>query len=1003
MSVVAAHLLGLSLGLSVPALDEGDDRYQFLVGLAEKDLLSQVVREGERFLSDFPRHAKAPLARYRLASALFDLDRLPEAAPHFSSLTKRSGFPFTDEVWFRHGQCQLEAGENAVAAFERVLGSDAEYLHAAATYLCGEAHFAQENFAGAAERYRATLTGEGTDDYAADALHGLTWCSLRLGEFDAVPGLARQFTQAHPNDPRRIELTFVTGEAHLEAGRAAEALAAFDSVTGGEFHAAALRGAGFACAALQDSERATQRFGALTSTYGDGPYAAEAYLHLGIHQLKTGRTGAALKSLGRCDAPEHRGEVAYWRGRTHTAREEHGKALASYEAGLALRPNEELATRLSVGRADALFDLGRTDEAAEVYSSAGSDYAMHAAAVAYLREGDPSAAIRVARPLLDEARGSAYRWPATLTAGEAFFALARYQPAEQAFLLVIGADKDEARLARAHSRLGWCRFYSGDHEGAREHFEGVLERYPASEDAAEARFMAGRCAEALADNEAAATHFAAYLESGDQGHAQEAALRLARFEGGEAAEERLSELLSENTAPELAPQAHYDLAERLAAREDWSTAVQHYRAVTERFPDSDLAPHARYGLAWSLYSLEQFAQSLAVCEALWQAEASDLRLASLELGVWAGRQAGQPAKSDAAFRALLSDLEYEPRRLAAARIAAAAWVDANELNKAESVFGTLLDQTRDPAVATGACVEGAYLALDLGNLDAAEARLGAAMKLLPGDAGLLEAWFFLGEARFEAGDDAKAALAYDRAAKSPEPVVQSRARYKGGFTYLRLERFDDAAQRFDQVPESSELHGESLFLSGEARYRAGRYEDAAEILDRFRKQAPRHDSMPKALFRLGVARVRLEQWQPGAQALTQLIQGHPDFEGKTEADLWRGRALVGLDQKRAARAAFERVAQADRGVLAAQAHIELGRLMLVTGERDEALSKFLYVSVLYASSEEVAEANFLAGQVLESRGEIGPAKERYQEAVKDHPEAAFTARCRRRLAELGDN
>ena len=56
--------------LGVPAQD-ADEQYTYVAALAEKGLHDRVVREAREFLRANPNHAKAELARYRLACALF--------------------------------------------------------------------------------------------------------------------------------------------------------------------------------------------------------------------------------------------------------------------------------------------------------------------------------------------------------------------------------------------------------------------------------------------------------------------------------------------------------------------------------------------------------------------------------------------------------------------------------------------------------------------------------------------------------------------------------------------------------------------------------------------------------------------------------------------------------------------------------------------------------------------------------------------------------------------
>lgn len=1000
-------LLALSLSLP-PALDEGDDQYHFIAGLAEKGLHEQVVRESTRFLERFADHGKADLARYRLASALFDLGQVTDARPHFATLAKRPEFRFADEVAFRHGQCELDAGEYdaAVAAFERARSGEAEYLRTPATFLLGESHFRAGRFQDASGFYSQTFEADAEGEYARDAVHGLAWCAFRLEELDRAVAHAEAFFQRWPKDERVPELRFVAGESHLEAGRPRQALVEYEHVTGGSYHAAALRGAGFACAELSDHLGAAARFGALLDRYPDSRYAGEAALHRGIHLLKGGDAEAALAVLRSAPAGEG-AETLYWRGRALAELGRDGDALAAFDAGIAQDPPSDLVRRLNVGRGDALYALGETEAAAAAYRDAGTDYAIHAAAVARLNDGHPAEAVELARQLVDPRRESAYRIEALLTLAEGHFLTGELGGAEAAFATVAREDADEERRARATARLGWCRFLADDWQGARERFQEVTDTWPGCAEAAEALFLTGRAAEELGDDAGAARAYAEYLRAHAGGkYAEEAAVRLARHEPDRVGETRLEDLLAQAPSSAFAPQAHYDLAERLAARGEWSAARAHYAAVLEQHADHELAPSARYGLAWCLYSEEQFAAALGHLEALAASEGTDrtLAISALELAVWAARHAGEPDRAAAAFAALAGRVEDEPRRLRAAKVAAAGLREAGRIPDAEALYADLLGRTGDRDVAVAICVESTYLALDRDDVDAAEAQARAAHRYVPDDPALAEAFFFVGEARFELSQDEAAAAAYAVAAGSPDPGVASRALYKGGFAELRRGELEAAVRAFHGVVTDhpdSELYGESLFLLGEAHFRAGRYSQAAEWLARLAAEAPDHEVLPKALFRLGVAHARTGRSEDAVAALSSLAKRWPGFEHLTEAELWRGRALAALDQGRGARQAFQRVVERDRGVLAAQAHIELGRLALAEGDRDEALSKFLYVAVLFAQPEEVAESLFLAGQVLETKGDADAAKERYREAVTQCPDARFAANARERLEALG--
>jgi TolA-binding protein len=203
----------------------------------------------------------------------------------------------------------------------------------------------------------------------------------------------------------------------------------------------------------------------------------------------------------------------------------------------------------------------------------------------------------------------------------------------------------------------------------------------------------------------------------------------------------------------------------------------------------------------------------------------------------------------------------------------------------------------------------------------------------------------------------------------------------------------------DEHPEH-ELVGEALFLLGESHFRQESWREAAQALERLRRDSPEHQVMPKALFRLGIALVELERWAEAADALSELARRHPEFENRVEGELWRGKALAAQGKHTAARQAFERVIADDRGELAAEARLGLGALHEARDQLEEALSEYLKVALLYAHDDKVAEALFRAGSCLERLGDLEKASLQYRELLDEHEDSPFAERARERLRAL---
>src|SRR5262245_41207364 len=85
-------------GQSAQSQSEADEAYQVLAGLCERKLWDLAAKEGRTFLERWPRHARAELARYRLASALWELGKKDEAAKEYAALERARNFEFAPEV-----------------------------------------------------------------------------------------------------------------------------------------------------------------------------------------------------------------------------------------------------------------------------------------------------------------------------------------------------------------------------------------------------------------------------------------------------------------------------------------------------------------------------------------------------------------------------------------------------------------------------------------------------------------------------------------------------------------------------------------------------------------------------------------------------------------------------------------------------------------------------------------------------------------------------------------
>lgn len=1026
-------ILGLAGSFAPPLLaaapaaaraDEGDEQYQFLAGLCEKGLWDLAAREGRTFLERHPRHARAELARYRLATALFELSRRQEAAAEYERLAARTDFEFAAESAFRLGQCRLEAGdaERAIGAFrrarEQALANEARaYLARPAAFFLGEALFQVGRIEEAEASYRAALDGAGADDdYVRESQYGLIWCASRAARHADVVRAAESYRSRWGTLPEAAEslgeVDFLRAESLAALGDARAALAAYGEVRGGAHADAALRGAAFAQVALGEHARAAESFAALLERYPDSRFASEAALQAGIARLRAGDAQGARRLL-QDERVVEGPESAYWLARAQRESGDAQSALSTLESALRRRPGGELEARLQAERGDALADLGRSDEAARAWRSAGGDYGLYAAAVAALNAGRTGEALAGAEQLLREHPESEYADDATLIAGEAALSRGDHAAAESWFERLARGPGELS--ARARSRSAWCRYLAGDPAEAQRRFAALAEEAPGAPEAEEALYMAGRSAEEAGDAAAAAAHWTRWLERhGSSGRSTQVRLGLSRVVDPSRSLEFLTAAVRGAPAGAEREEALFKLGERLSADGEREAATRAWRQLQDESPDSTFAPAAGYALAWQCYEDgDPQAARAALARLLQRGDLEPgLVLSSRELAVWIEAAAGDAGAAARAWDEFEGLCEDDARRLTALEVVLGVCRKTDARREAVPRIERFLATTRDRSLASRALVEAVWLALDGGDTGTAEAAARAALRVAPSEArqgagergqALCEALFFVGEAHWREGERERASELYGLAQAGAQGELAARVTYKQGFA--ALERGDAAAAeaafaRLVAQHEDSPLLGEALALLGEARLERGDAAGALEPLSRLVAEQPRHESATRALLRLGVTQGELGDWPACERSLREYLRRASDDPQAPLAELWRSRALARAGEARAARAGLERVVERDKGALGAQARLELGTLCEAAGDLDAALAEYLKVGVLYADAPSVAEALFRAGRCLEAQGNADAARARYREVIAEHPREAAAARAKERLNAL---
>jgi len=355
---------------------------------------------------------------------------------------------------YREAATALEAASQRAA--ETALAPAIEFSWGEALHKLGEAQSARSHFEKILKSWPESAWGD-------DALQVLAQAALETGALDEAIRLSRELADKHPDSPLRPAAAQTLGRALLKQEQYAEAVQVFEVLVTGDL------GDGAAAVGSTSSEDASQR-------------ANRYYLVL------------ALLGAGRAEAAWAMSETI------HPAADE-----------------KELAAGLLVVRASCLIALTRFAEAIEPLRRYLMDWPQGAEAaacsarlvVALAESGDEDAARAACERFRQQFAGHELVLPTTEYLADRAAARQQWDVASQLYQLLADNQDSPDYAAKGLAGLGRTQLKTGSAEASAKTFETLLDRSPASPQAAEAAYLRAR---SLETSDRAAESLEAYRE-----------------------------------------------------------------------------------------------------------------------------------------------------------------------------------------------------------------------------------------------------------------------------------------------------------------------------------------------------------------------------------------------------------------------------------------------------------------------------------------------------------
>ncbi|MGI6496285.1 MAG: tetratricopeptide repeat protein [Kiritimatiellia bacterium] len=726
--------------------------------------------------------------------------------------------------------------------------------------------------------------------------------------------------------------------------------------------------------------------------------------------------------LARDPAPADSDTLAFRLGECHRRSERTAEANEAYRKAAAIAPRSAsgLRARLQLGLSD--LESGKPAEAAPglqaLAADAASDPSLRIAALfyaaeAYAASGDTALAttdyaiVREIAPDSETADYATLRLAAIQAAGddasvataraacrelvdrpaapriaaEALYQLAqiaeaRNEPDEAAarFLELMASYPEDARAKAARLRAAWACFDAGRFSDARRLADEALAASAAdAQAAADALYLRANAERQLELRAEALADYAELLEK----HPDSRFATSARYERILTLhrDSRHADALAEgdrfeNPPDELLDDLLWILAESAAAIPDPAEAVQRYRMLLRRTPDSPFAPQAFYRLARLLQDQESWAEASATY---------------LELC--------------AAF----PDHALVPRALFASGICLSR---AGQGDAAIRDWQTLVQRFPDDETVPEALYQRAMEDLRAQrSADAADA-LDELLRRFPDHIRRPDALFWRGVIHHQGEDNAEATrLLRDALAANPSRDIELEATYLLGAIAQSQGRTDEAAALFQPLLDSTareKFPPERLAWLSEFQFDRGEHAAAASAAQTLRDTSD--DPVWKQTAWVLLARASRASGDTAAaiDALEQALALGVNGRFAPEAALRLGESLLEQGKTDEAEArlrnAVERAATPEFLDVRARATAALGRTAEARGDKETAIRYHFAVAILYDDAQLVPAALDRAAALLAELGRAGESAAAANELVERYPEAPQAKAWKERLA-----
>ncbi|MFW5972857.1 MAG: outer membrane protein assembly factor BamD [Bacteroidota bacterium] len=454
-----------------------------------------------QYLRDFTdgRHVEA--ATYALGWVYFKMGRYEAAATHFASFlngyrSENESVPYRADARLRLADSYyaLKRYGDAIRAYTDAANDGHEY----ALYQVGQAHYNNGNPGRAIASFQSLLREYPDGEWVEEATYSIGYLQFQNEQYDEAIETYNDLIQSFPRDPLAARAQYGIGDAHFNAGRSDEAASAYQRVLerypNSEYVPDAAAGLQYALAAEGDEGRMTAVIDSFAMQNPNSPVLAQLRFRHAEVKYQSGRRDEALSDF-MVFLEAHResplaADASFYVANIYEARGDGDRARSFYERVISRDDASARAPEAAWELGQLYLEQGRNEEALSVFRRMGEmrsrDGSVTARAgygegVALLNLGRSDEAERLLSSAIEAAGSSDDALPPMLGLARVYEGQGRTDEAAELLRRVGERSRDEIG-AEALFRLGSLQLERGDELTAIETLSRIPVLFPGFED-----------------------------------------------------------------------------------------------------------------------------------------------------------------------------------------------------------------------------------------------------------------------------------------------------------------------------------------------------------------------------------------------------------------------------------------------------------------------------------------------------------------------------------------